>query len=389
MQEILQNNSNIIQQADELIQVNAETVTLSQNIATTSKQIVSEIHHLDETINQVSDAAAGIGEEIRKVSGHTVEQERLAELVQHHASNSGMSSVRQTIEGMLHIQANVETVSQVIQRLHGFSENIGSVFQVIEDIAEQTNLLALNASIVAAQAGEHGTGFAVVADEVRSLATNTKASVAEVGNLIGQLQQEAAVAVKSASISYETVKSGVDLSKKTEAALETIQGSTEDSLGMASQVKLSMNEQSSNIQQIVAAMDNIRKLTAEIRAAADHQHSGTQQTLTASAKNQDFTSNVKNSIDQQSEQSQKVADLIDLLAHKPAGVSAALLENKRTSEAILETIDLLSGRAQQNSSLASNLESISEQLDQQAQELATSIKRFSSEKPPGGTGHNQ
>ena len=56
-----------------------------------------------------------------------------------------------------------------------FSDNIGSILDVIRSIAEQTNLLALNAAIEAARRGRRSR-LAVVADEVRALADRTQTS---------------------------------------------------------------------------------------------------------------------------------------------------------------------------------------------------------------------
>ena len=55
------------------------------------------------------------------------------------------------------------TRAQRIDALGGRVLGVGDVVRVIQEIAEKTNLLALNASIIAAQAGEHGRSFAVVA----------------------------------------------------------------------------------------------------------------------------------------------------------------------------------------------------------------------------------
>lgn len=66
-------------------------------------------------------------------------------------------------------------------------ERINELTQNIMEISSQTNLLALNASIEAARAGEAGKGFAVVATEIGQLASQTQDAVADINEIIGQV----------------------------------------------------------------------------------------------------------------------------------------------------------------------------------------------------------
>lgn len=59
----------------------------------------------------------------------------------------------------------------------------------MKELASQTNLLALNASIEAARAGEQGKGFAVVAEEVKKLSEQSADAIANVEQLVSQVEQ--------------------------------------------------------------------------------------------------------------------------------------------------------------------------------------------------------
>jgi methyl-accepting chemotaxis protein len=77
-----------------------------------------------------------------------------------------------------------EASQSTVRGLTDSTARIGDVVRLISDIAGRTNLLALNATIEAARAGEAGKGFAVVASEVKALATQTAKATAEIGDQI-------------------------------------------------------------------------------------------------------------------------------------------------------------------------------------------------------------
>ncbi|BEE12272.1 methyl-accepting chemotaxis protein [Aeromonas veronii] len=174
------------------------------------------------------------------VAGYAEQAAQESEAATHHinAAQQTLSNARNeihTLVGDMH-EAD-KAVALVAQR----STNISRILDVIRAIAEQTNLLALNAAIEAARAGDMGRGFAVVADEVRALATKTRESTDEIGQLIGSLQTEV-------SSSQRLMNTGI------ERSTTTVQG-TEQAFEALNRVVAQIQQIHDHISQVATAAE--------------------------------------------------------------------------------------------------------------------------------------
>ncbi|MFB2862373.1 methyl-accepting chemotaxis protein [Aeromonas sp. MdU4] len=174
------------------------------------------------------------------VAGYAEQAAQESEAATHHINNAQqtLSNARNeihTLVGDMH-EAD-KAVALVAQR----STNISRILDVIRAIAEQTNLLALNAAIEAARAGDMGRGFAVVADEVRALATKTRESTDEIGQLIGSLQTEV-------SSSQRLMNTGI------ERSTTTVQG-TEQAFEALNRVVAQIQQIHDHISQVATAAE--------------------------------------------------------------------------------------------------------------------------------------
>ncbi|MGY1845185.1 methyl-accepting chemotaxis protein [Modestobacter sp. SYSU DS0875] len=114
----------------------------------------------------------------------------------------------------------VASTNDTLNQLGNSSAEIGNVIKVITGIAEQTNLLALNATIEAARAGELGKGFAVVATEVKELAQETAKATEDVSMRIQAIQADSGQAVQAIAQIGETVGQINELQATIAAAVE-------------------------------------------------------------------------------------------------------------------------------------------------------------------------
>ncbi|QXH47223.1 HAMP domain-containing protein [Pseudomonas xanthosomatis] len=173
------------------------------------------------------------------------------------ATDENSQATTQLARLIENLAGEVETGSQVIERLAKQSEQIEVVLTVIHGIAEQTNLLALNAAIEAARAGETGRGFAVVADEVRALASKTQSSTGDIQSHITALQQGAKEAVATISQAGRQASEGLLVLRDNERRQQSVQAAVEQvhsAIGLATRAA---EQQASGAQAVRGRVENI------------------------------------------------------------------------------------------------------------------------------------
>lgn len=193
------------------------------------EQIATAITELSSTANEVS-LNANNAEEAAGQASNNVTESKSALAASDKIANTIANSVTET--------------TQIVNQLHGYSIEIGSVVEVINNISEQTNLLALNAAIEAARAGEQGRGFAVVADEVRSLAVKTQKSTLDIKEIISRLQQQAEHANDFMQSNISLVEDSREISRRLHTAFEAISHSVATISDMNTHVATASEEQS-------------------------------------------------------------------------------------------------------------------------------------------------
>jgi len=257
---------------EELAKVVGRVQSTAVQVTNATRRILDrsgELAQASETqvgqISQTTEAVEALAIFIQTVARNAQLSVEVAQEALHNAA-AGQQSVRQTIEGMVHIRENVQETSKKIKRLGERSNEIGEIVRIIEDIADQTNLLALNAAIQSAMAGEHGRGFAVVADEIRLLAERSTESTKRIATLVKSIQGDTYDAVVAMEDSTQEVVKGSQLADEAGRALNSIYGAVERQAQMIETIARSANDQTTVSEAVAVAMGRISEITRQTDA---------------------------------------------------------------------------------------------------------------------------
>lgn len=220
----------------------------------TSSTVGSSLHDLmngvDELSSQTSTQAATLEQTSASLQSFTTTVQQTAQRASEMRDNARGTQTRAEDGGRI-----MDEATQAMDRVAGSSKKVTEITSVIESIAFQTNLLALNASVEAARAGDAGKGFAVVAAEVRNLAQSTADASKEIGQLIGQSNNE--------------IKGGVELVSKAAQDLKTIVQDVALNVSLIDEVYQSTDNQSRTLQELNSAMADLDRLTQNNNTLVD------------------------------------------------------------------------------------------------------------------------
>jgi len=239
--------------------IRAEVYQSVTSIEAQASEMVAQIQHQTEKVEQVATAihemgasADEVANNAKNTSDSTVATNLLAE--------EGLSSVNSTYESVNQMNAQLGSTSEAVVKLANDTKAIDTVLDVISGVSEQTNLLALNAAIEAARAGEQGRGFAVVADEVRTLASRTQASASEIRSIIDNLQKLSSDVVSAVSDSQNLALDCNQAAKASETHLAKISGNVSDINQLSAQIATATSEQSNVVSEISPHISSIAEI---------------------------------------------------------------------------------------------------------------------------------
>jgi methyl-accepting chemotaxis protein len=261
------------EQREQLQQILEKVRDASSSLSSASAEILASTA---QQVSSASEQSAAISQttttvdEVRNIAEQTVlRAQEVADAAQRSVeiSRAGDGAVGETMESMGAIKVRVEGIAENILALSEQTQQIGEIIATVNDIASQSNMLALNASVEAARAGEQGKGFAVVAMEVRSLAEQSRQATQQVEAILSDIQRATNMTVMATEEGTKGVEEGVTLSFRTGEVIQQLGAALNKSAQAAVQMVAGGQQQTSGIEQIAVAMQNINQATVQSLAS--------------------------------------------------------------------------------------------------------------------------
>lgn len=243
----------------------AEIQTTVAEISTGAAETATAISETTTTVEEIRQTSMLSNQ---KAKGLLESAQRASEI-----ADKGIESSQMMIDSMNRIDSQMKLINNTIMKLSEQNRSIGEITSTVADIADQSNLLAVNAAIEAAKAGEHGRGFTVVAQEIRSLAEQSKKSTAQVKDILNEIQKSVQQAVEVIKQGSVTVEEGSRLVSDDRLIVDALTETVHQAMQASIQISSSSQQQMVGMDQIVPAMENIKRASeqnvAGIRQAQD------------------------------------------------------------------------------------------------------------------------
>lgn len=180
----------------ELAGAGREVNSICTDNSATTEQLAASMQETSATAESIGNSVDSMKSAASEIKDLSVKGEGLAREIMERAEGLKKSTEEATVRTKtMYKDVKIKT-DEAIEDSKSVNK-INELTEAIMAISSQTSLLALNASIEAARAGDAGRGFAVVATEIGNLADQTSSTVANINEIVSEVNEAVAKMTRS------------------------------------------------------------------------------------------------------------------------------------------------------------------------------------------------
>ena len=320
------------------------------------------------TLAEVKASVAGL----ERAAG---ESESTAAAVAEAAERAGVV-MEGTVHGIETLRGAVADAHQRITALGRRSDDIDQVVDFISEVAGRTNLLSLNASIIAAQAGEHGKTFAVVADQIRDLAAQIARSTKSIEDIIHAVREDvggtAALIDRGDGLAVE----GVQLARNSLESLAEIRRSTARGRETAAAIRAAVQAHALSSRDVANLVEMVAEGSRAVATAVQLVGRSVGGVHSVSRGVTGTADRVARALEEQTGLGKQQLESLARLEKMIREITEAVQNHNAATQHVKKALEALSQAAGEHQSAVHGLSSVAEQLGSRARSLADRVHRF-------------
>jgi len=375
IQQMTTSTVEINQLMEHLVQAVERVSDSIDRMACAQKEINNSVNRLRENSSHATNLMVEMDHSVRQIEQNAQATAHISGAVLRDAE-LGNVAVETTINGMDQIRTSSRTVQQAVENLSVHAASIGTILQVIDEVTEQTKLLALNASIIAAQAGEHGKGFGVVAHEIKELARRTTASTREIAEIVNGVKDETERAVSAIRLSEQAVGEGEVLSRRSGDALRKIVDGVKTATDQVTAIAHTTELHAQQSERMRSAVGEVATMVEQIVRASGEQTSDTEVINRAAENMRELVTRVHIQARAHNDAGSGVADSSETIVKMIEGIREACQVQSESSERIVLSAGEMAATATGNLETTKIMEGAVAGLSNQIKNLEREVAGF-------------
>jgi methyl-accepting chemotaxis protein len=346
-----------------------------EHLGTAGREAESTLAELEGLAGHAGGTLAAVKASMASLERAAGESETTATHVNALAEGAG-GVVEETVHGIEALRAAVADAHRRITALGRRSDDIDQVVDFISEVAGRTNLLSLNASIIAAQAGQHGKAFSVVADQIRELATQIARSTKNIGDIIHAVREDvegtAALIDRGDALAVE----GVQLARNSLEALGKIQRSTGHGMETAAAIRAAVDAHGQSAREVSQLVESVANGSRAVSQAVQLVGRSVAGVNSVSRSVGAMADQVARALEDQSGLGRRQLESLGRLERMIEEISRAVQNHDAATRRVRDALRDLSRAAGDHDSTVEGLSGVSDRLGARARALAETVGRF-------------